>query len=97
MTKLLERAISEVSKLPEEEQDALASVIMEEMVAGKQWTRSFSNSQDFVEEMVEEAEKEYEAGETRDLQWESPLPSPRHRRAISDSICFTATSDSLTR
>ena len=65
MTKLLERAISEISKLPEEEQDALASVIMEEMLAEKQWTRSFSNSQDLLVEMAEEAEKEYEAGETR--------------------------------
>jgi hypothetical protein len=65
MTKLLERAISEISKLPEEEQDALASVIMEEMVAEKQWTGSFSNSQDLLAEMAEEAEKEYEAGETR--------------------------------
>jgi hypothetical protein len=65
MTKLLERAISEISKLPEEEQDARASVIMEEMVAEKQWTGSFSNSQDLLAEMAEEAEKEYEAGETR--------------------------------
>ena len=65
MTKLLERAISEISKLPEEEQDALASVIMEEMVAEKQWAESFSDSQDLLAEMAAEAEKEYEAGETR--------------------------------
>ena len=65
MTKLLERAISEISKLPEEEQDALASVILEEMVAEKRWSEIFAESQDLLVAMAEEAEKEYEAGETR--------------------------------
>ena len=65
MTKLLERAISEISKLPEEEQDALASVILEEMVAEKRWSEMFAQSQDLLVAMAEEAEKEYEAGETR--------------------------------
>jgi len=67
MTKLLERAISEISKLPEEEQDALASVILEEMVAEKQWTQVFADSQDLLAKMAEEAEKEYQAGETREF------------------------------
>ncbi len=65
MTKLLERAISEISKLPEEEQDALASVILEEMIAEKRWSEMFADSQDLLVAMAEEAEKDYEAGETR--------------------------------
>ena len=65
MTKLLERAISEISKLPEEEQDALASVILEEMIAEKRWSEMFADSQDLLVAMAEEAEKDYESGETR--------------------------------
>ena len=58
MTKLLERALSEISKLPEKEQDALASVILEEMAEEKKWSTMFEQSQDLLADMAQEAEEE---------------------------------------
>ena len=58
MTKLLERALSEISKLPEKEQDALASVILEEMAAEKKWSTMFKQSQDLLADMAGEAEED---------------------------------------
>ncbi len=58
MTELLERALSEISKLPENEQDALASVILQEMAAEKKWSKMFEQSQDLLADMAQEAEEE---------------------------------------
>ncbi len=57
MTKLLDRALSEVSKLPEKEQDALASVLLEEMAAEKKWSKMFEQSQNLLADMAREAEE----------------------------------------
>ena len=65
MTKLLERALSEISKLPEKEQDALASVLLQKMAAEKKWSKMFEQSQDILADMAQEAEEEYNAGNTR--------------------------------
>jgi hypothetical protein len=37
MTKLLEQAIAEVSKLPEQEQDTLAALILNEIASDRRW------------------------------------------------------------
>ncbi len=46
MTQLLERAISQVRELPEEKQDLIAAVILEELEDDLLWEQTFANSQD---------------------------------------------------
>ena len=41
MTQLLEKALREVSKLPAPEQDALAAILLEELVSEQRWSKSF--------------------------------------------------------
>jgi hypothetical protein len=46
MTQLLERALIEIKKLPEPEQDAIASLILDELADEESWQKSFARSQD---------------------------------------------------
>ena len=46
MTQLLEQALTEIKKLPESEQDAIASLILEEIADDERWQESFARSQD---------------------------------------------------
>ena len=65
MTKLLEKAIKEVSQLPKDEQDIVAAIILEEMASEERWTEAFGNSQDQLAKLAEEAIKEFRSGQTR--------------------------------
>ena len=68
MTKLLEQAFAEASKLPEQEQDALAEWLLEEMESERQWTESFAESADALARLAEEALAEHREGRTRKLE-----------------------------
>ena len=65
MTKLLEQSFSAVSKLSEEEQDAIATLIMEELASERQWAEAFSKSQDELAKLTEEALEEFRKGKTK--------------------------------
>jgi hypothetical protein len=67
MTKLLEKALEEVAKLPASEQDAMAAIVLEELASEKRWTESFAKSQDKLAKLAEEALAEYNAGRTKPL------------------------------
>lgn len=67
MTKLLEKAMQEVSKLPSEEQDAMAAIVLEELASEKRWADAFLKSQDQLAKLAGEALAEYEAGRTKPL------------------------------
>ena len=64
MTKLLEEAFSATSRLSEEEQDAIATLIMEELASERQWAEAFSKSQDELAKLAEEALEEFKKGKT---------------------------------
>lgn len=64
MTKALEQAFREASKLPEAEQDALAEAIRIEVMGDADWERSFTNSPDALEKLADEAIAEHRAGRT---------------------------------
>ncbi len=49
MPQLLEKALHEVYKLPPEKQEAIASVILEELEDDRQWDEAFAASQDKVD------------------------------------------------
>jgi len=68
MTNLLQKAFDEASKLPEEEQDALARVLLEEIKSDQRWTDLFARSHDLLGRLADEALEEYSAGATEELE-----------------------------
>ncbi len=67
MGKLLDRAIAEARKLPEDEQEALAWVILEEIDDQRRWDELFSQPSEVIERMAEQALEEDRAGLTEPL------------------------------
>jgi hypothetical protein len=67
MTHLLKKAMSEVEKLPESEQDAVAALVLEELASEKRWTELFAKSQDKLAKLAEQALADYAAGRTKPL------------------------------
>lgn len=67
LTKLLEQAFTKASKLPEEEQNVLARVILEELEAKQKWDALFEKSSDLLEELANEALTKHKAGKTKQL------------------------------
>lgn len=65
MTKLLEKAFSEASKLPTTEQEALGAWILEELAAESTWNTAFLGSQEALERLADEALIEHRAGHTK--------------------------------
>ena len=75
MTDLLERAFAEASKLPESEQDALASLFLAELESERRWSQAFASSQEQLATLADEALREFEAGETLPLDLERDFPN----------------------
>ena len=67
MTDLLERAIARLQTLPETEQNAIASIILEEIADERRWDEAFSFSPDMLAKLAASAMAEYHAGETQEL------------------------------
>ncbi len=57
MTKLLQSAIKEVRKLPETEQDAIASIILDELADEKRWAETFDRSQDQLARLADKVQE----------------------------------------
>ena len=55
MTKLLEKAFAEASKLPDVEQNALAKWLLGELESDRRWDRLFAESEDIIERLADEA------------------------------------------
>ncbi len=62
MTQLLEQALSEVKKLPEPEQDAIASLILDELADERHWQDAFARSQDQLARLAAKARDDIRAG-----------------------------------
>jgi hypothetical protein len=67
MTELLEQAISKLKTLPTSEQDAMASIILQEIEDERRWDESFARSPDLLAKLAAEAMAEYHAGKTLPL------------------------------
>ncbi len=67
MTKRLEEAFAAAAKLPEQEQEALAEWVLEELSEEHQWMQTFAGSQDALSQLSDEAKAEHRAGKTRPL------------------------------
>ena len=75
MTQLLEKAISEIRKLSDDEQDAIAAVLMAELESERRWERAFDLTAEQLSGLADEALAEYRGGTTE------PLESPSLVRA----------------
>lgn len=64
MTKLLEKAFKEASKLPNVEQNALAKWLIEELEAEKKWEQAFAESEDILDRLADEALEAHRQGKT---------------------------------
>ena len=67
MTELLEQAIARLKTLPSSEQDAIATMILEELEDERSWDESFTRSPDLLSKLASEAMLEYRAGKTQEL------------------------------
>ena len=71
MTKLLEKAFEEASKLPELEQNVLAKRLLNELAAEEKWEKAFAGSEDILSRLADEAIEEYKQGRTKPLDIDS--------------------------
>ena len=68
MTKLLDKAFAEAAKLPQEAQDMLARMLLDELVAEEKWADAFAKSQDKLTQLADEALAENRNGKTKALE-----------------------------
>ena len=66
MTETLRRVIAQIEQLPDEQQDALAEILLREL-EDREWDALVASrgSQRFLEELTQEASIEHARGETR--------------------------------
>ena len=67
MTDLLKKAFDAASRLPEDEQDAVAEWLLAELASDEKWEARLAESQDALSLLAQEALDEHKRGETRDL------------------------------
>ena len=70
MTQALEKAIAAAKALPDEQQDAIAAVILEEIEDERRWDETFANSQDVLARLAEEAREDIRKGRVREVGWD---------------------------
>jgi len=67
MGKLLKKAISEASKLPESEQEAIGAWLLAEMESERRWDDLFAKPGSALDRMADQAVKDHERGLTTPL------------------------------
>lgn len=67
MTERFKQAVSRASKLPSEQQDAIAALILEEIEDEARWDETFAKSPDLLERLAAEADAEEKRGATEEL------------------------------
>ena len=70
MTKLLEQAMQRVAELPEDEQDAVAALVLAELESEGRWDKRFSENQDALAELAAEAAELDEKGSNTPLEFD---------------------------
>lgn len=68
MTQALSAAIASAAKLPPEEQDALAAILLEEISSEERWSSLLETSQNLLEELAGEAIRDFNAGRIQPLE-----------------------------
>lgn len=70
MTRLLQQAIARMQELPDEEQDAIATIIFEELEDKEEWDRAFAASQDKLAKWAERVRADIQAGRFKEMGWD---------------------------
>lgn len=67
MTELLKRAFDAASKLTPREQDAIATLLLDELESDDHWTDAFEASADRLTKLADEALREHREGRSEPL------------------------------
>ncbi|MFT5340388.1 MAG: hypothetical protein ACI9IO_002145 [Cyanobium sp.] len=67
MTQALSTAVATAAQLPEEEQDALAAILLEEMESEERWSALFADSPNLLKRMANEAIQDFQAGRVQPI------------------------------
>lgn len=67
MTRLLEKVLTEVYKLPPEKQDTIAAVILEELEDERLWDQAFAESQDELAQLARKVRADIKAGRIKKM------------------------------
>jgi len=67
MSSTLQEAFERAAALPQDQQEALAAILLEEIASEKRWQESFAQSRGVLDKLAEEALAEDDQGRTVDL------------------------------
>ena len=67
MTQLLEKALTEVYKLPPDKQDAIAALILEELEDEQHWNKVFAASEDKIAQLAGKVRADIKTGRIREM------------------------------
>ena len=67
MTKLLSDAFKKASQLPENLQDELARILLDELAWEARWDKTLAQPSDRLDRMADDAIKDYRQGRTREM------------------------------
>ena len=67
MTQLLEKALTEIYKLPPEKQDTIAALILEELDDERRWDAAFAESQDKLAQLARKGRADIKAGRIKKM------------------------------
>ena len=67
MTQALSAAVASAAKLPDEEQNVLAAILLEEMESEERWSTLFAGSQNLLQQMASEAIQDFQAGRVQPI------------------------------
>jgi len=70
MTTLLEKAFGMASTLPRSEQEKLGSRWIAEIKSEQRWKELFSESEDILDKLADEALEDLEKGRTEQVDWD---------------------------
>jgi hypothetical protein len=68
MTKALQAAFEAIAKLPENQQNALASAILQELAVEERWEAALQSDLEALERLADEAISDDKAGRTQKLE-----------------------------
>ena len=67
MTQALSAAVASAAKLPDEEQNVLAAILLDEMESEERWSALFTGSQNLLQQMAIETIQDFQAGRVQPI------------------------------
>ena len=67
MTQLLEKALAEVQKLTNPDQDTIAAMILDELADERRWDQAFARSQEQLGRLADRVRQDIRAGRVRNV------------------------------